>query len=77
MNKHDCELRDWFASQFSYDDVIEMTKVLSADEKDTLAGSKAPRDGVDRVIWIARLDAAIRYIMADAMLLERSKRKAQ
>jgi len=81
-------LRDWFARNTPHDEVCEMTyKHLSLLAQERLAGTKCP--AVDRelrgeavidqqiavMVFHAQVNAALRYISADAMLAARKEAK--
>lgn len=63
-------LRDHFAVSASYDDTdLPSTRVAC----DTLVGYPSPPDDtIAKAMWLARLEARIRYIKADAMLAARN-----
>lgn len=82
-------LRDWFARNTPHDEVCEMTyKHLSLLAQEKLAGMKAPESArnfkgeeaanqqIAEMMFHARVNAALRYISADAMLAAAGKEDA-
>lgn len=80
------ELRDWFARNTPHDEVCEMTyKHLSLLTQERLAGMKCPvadrelrgeaviDQQISLMVFHARVNAALRYISADAMLSARKE----
>ena len=64
--------RDWFAAHADLSDA-NLTKEIS----ERLAGTPMPglsSDPIAVIQWAARVNARLRYIMADAMLAERSRK---
>ena len=61
-------LRDYFAAK-----AIPSGLNVSSHDAANLVGRECPLDSAGKIQWLADVHSAICYIMADAMLLERSK----
>ena len=61
-------LRDYFAAK-----AIPSGLNVSSHDAANLVGRECPFDSAGKIQWLADVNAALCWIMADAMLLERAK----
>ena len=61
-------IRDYFAAK-----AIPSGLNVSSHDAANLVGRECPLDSAGKIQWLAEVHAALCWIMADAMLLERAK----